>query len=171
MIQSVGEEQATVVIGLGEMHVTDAPNIVLVCYGIGSCIAFTAFDPVSRVTGMAHFVLPDSTQGNGVAARNPVRFVDTGVRQMLGALEAAGALKSRTIFKMAGGARMVVAAGLASKLNIGERNVESARVATASTGIRLRGEDVGGTHGRTVRVFAATGKVAVSTVGGASYEL
>jgi chemotaxis protein CheD len=170
MIQSVGEEQA-VVIGLGEMRVTDDPGVVLVCYGIGSCIAFTAFDPVSRVSGMAHFVLPDSAQGNSTAARNPVRFVDSGIHEMLGQLEAAGALRSRTVFKMAGGAHMVVAPGFASKLNIGERNVESVRATTGSAGIRVRGEDVGGAHGRTVRVFAATGKVTVSTVGGSSYEL
>jgi chemotaxis protein CheD len=170
MIQSVGEEQA-LVIGLGEMRVTTDQNALLVCYGIGSCIAFTAFDPVSHVAAMAHFVLPDSTQANSVTARNPIRFVDAGIRAMLSELEAAGAIKSRTVFKMAGGAHMVVAAGLASKLNIGGRNVEAAKETTAALGIRVRGEDVGGTHGRTVRMRAATGKVQVSMVGGTSYEL
>ena len=170
MIQTVREE-AAVAIGLGEMRVTDDANLVLVCYGIGSCIAFTAYDPVSRIAGMAHFVLPEHAQGNAHTSANPVRFVDAGIHHMLEQLAAAGASKTRTVFKMAGGARMVATPGLASKLNIGERNVESAKATTAAAGIRVRGEDVGGTRGRTVRMFAATGRVLIATVGGASYEL
>lgn len=169
MIHTVGEEEA-LVISLGEMCVTADPKLVLVCYGIGSCIAFTAFDPVSRIVGMAHFVLPDSAQGNGAAARSPGRFVDAGIRHMLSQLEAAGARQTRTIFKMAGGARMV-APGLTGTLNIGERNVKSAKVTTTAVGIRMRGEDVGGTRGRTVRLFAATGRVTVSMAGAAIYDL
>ncbi len=168
MIQSVGQDMA-IVVSLGEMHLTDDPAALLVCFGIGSCVAFSAFDPVSRIAGMAHFVLPDSTAGAEV--KTPERFVDAGIPLMLERLEAAGAARSRTIFKMAGGAHMVLARGFESKLNIGERNVESARATLTALGLRVRGEDVGGTHGRTVRMFAATGKVMVSTVGGASYEL
>jgi len=170
MIQTVGAAEA-VAISLGEMRVTNDPNLVLVCYGIGSCIAFTAFDPVSRIAAMAHFVLPEHAQGSGQAALNPVRFVDAGIRHMVEQLAAAGASKTRTIFKMAGGARMVATPGLASKLNIGERNVESAKATTAAAGIRVRSEDLGGTSGRTVRMFAATGRVLVATAGGTSYEL
>jgi chemotaxis protein CheD len=168
MIQGVGQEQA-IVVSLGELHVTDDPTALLVCFGIGSCIAFTAVDPVSKISGMAHFVLPDSTQGNG--SRNPERFVDAGIPVMLQRMEKAGAIRSRTVFKMAGGAHMVLAKGFESRINIGERNIESARATAAAHGLRLRSEDVGGSHGRTVRLTVGNGKVTVSTVGGASYEL
>lgn len=168
MIQGVTQEQA-VVISLGEMHITDHPGALLVCFGIGSCIAFSAVDPVSKVCGMAHFVLPDSTQASG--GKSLMRFVDAGIPLMLERLEGAGAVLSRTIFKMAGGAHMVMARGFESRLNIGERNIESAKATMAALGLRFRSEDVGGTHGRTVRLNVAAGKVMVSTVGGASYEL
>jgi chemotaxis protein CheD len=168
MIQAVGQTQA-VVISLGEMHVTRDPSAQMVCFGIGSCIAFTAFDPVNKIGGMAHFVLPDSTQSSG--GTNRVRFVDAGIPILLDDLTKAGALRSRLVFKIAGGAHMVVAKGFESRLNIGQRNIEAARATMAALGLRLRSEDVGGTHGRTVRMAAATGDVTVSTVGGASYEL
>ncbi len=168
MIQSVKQEQA-VVISLGEMRVTDDPGALLVCFGIGSCIAFSAVDSVSKVCGMAHFVLPDSTQGAG--GKSAERFVDAGIPIMLEKLADAGAVRSRTIFKMAGGAHMVMARGFERRLNIGERNIESARATMAALGLRFRSEDVGGTHGRTVRLSIARGNVMVSTVGGASYEL
>jgi chemotaxis protein CheD len=168
MIQAVGQTQA-VVISLGEMRVTGEPSSQLVCFGIGSCIAFTAFDPVNKLSGMAHFVLPDSTQSNG--GTNRVRFVDTGIPLLLDSLVSAGALRSRLVFKIAGGAHMVVARGFESRLNIGQRNIEAARDVMSSLGLRVKSEDVGGTHGRTVRMAAGTGHVTVSTVGGASYEL
>ncbi len=168
MIQAVGQTQA-VVISLGEMHVTGDPSSQMVCFGIGSCIAFTAFDPVSKVSGMAHFVLPDSKQSSG--GTNQVRFVDTGIPILLDGLAQAGAMRSRLVFKIAGGAHMVVARGFESRLNIGQRNIEAARATMDALGLRLRSEDVGGAHGRTIRMTAATGSVTVSTVGGASYEL
>ena len=168
MIETVGEERA-VVIGLGEMHVTRDPAALLVCFGIGSCLAFSAFDAASKVAGMAHFVLPDSA--GGIRARTPERFVDAGIPLLLQRLEAAGAERGRTIFRMAGGAHMVLARGFESKLNIGARNIATARATLAELRLRVRGEDVGGQHGRTVRMFAATGRVTVSTVGGVSYEL
>jgi chemotaxis protein CheD len=168
MIQEVAQEQS-ITISLGEMHVSDDPSALLVCFGIGSCIAFTGYDPGTRISGMAHFVLPDSTAGN--KGRVPERFVDLGIPLMVDRMERKGALKSRITFKIAGGAHMVVAKGFESKLNIGERNIEAAKAQMAALALRIRGEDVGGTHGRTVRMWVRSGKVTVTTVGGPSYEL
>ena len=69
------------------------------------------------------------------------------------------------------GAHMTIARGFEAKLNIGERNIEATKAKAVEVGIRFRGEDVGGAHGRTVRLSAATGKVTISNVGGATYEL
>jgi chemotaxis protein CheD len=66
---------------------------------------------------------------------------------------------------------MTIARGFEAKLNIGERNIEATKAKAVEVGIRFRGEDVGGAHGRTVRLSAATGKVTISNVGGATYEL
>jgi chemotaxis protein CheD len=89
-------QEQSVVIGLGEYHVTKDPDTTLVCYGIGSCIAFAAHDPASGVVGMAHFVLPDSTATTREV--NPARFCDTGVPLMLRELERAGADLKKTSF-------------------------------------------------------------------------
>jgi chemotaxis protein CheD len=166
---SVVNREQSVVISLGELHVTKDPDTLLVCYGIGSCIAFAAFDPMTKIAGMAHFVLPDSKSTS--RPKTLERFVDAGIPVMLDQMQAVGAVRSRTIFKIAGGAHMAVAKGFESRLNIGERNIEAARETMKSLGLRLRGEDVGGTHGRTVRLFAGTGALTISTVGGSSYEL
>jgi chemotaxis protein CheD len=165
----MASREQSVVISLGELHVTNDPDTLLVCYGIGSCVAFAAFDPVAKVAGMAHFVLPDSTSGN--RPKTLERFVDAGIPIMLTRLQTLGATPARTVFRMAGGAHMAVAKGFEARLNIGERNVEAARATMKALGLRLRGEDVGGTHGRTVRLLSGSGALTISTVGGSSYEL
>lgn len=168
MTQGVGQERATV-ISLGEYRITRDRDEVLVCYGIGSCVAFMAYDAAAGVRGMAHFVLPDSAQSARITSE--ARFVDTGVAMMLRELTAAGALLERTTFKIAGGAHMTIAKGFESKLNIGERNVEAARQAMKDAGLAFTAEDTGGTHGRTVRLLAGDGRVTVSTVGGQTHDL
>ena len=40
-----------VVVGLGEIQISDNPDLTLTCYGIGSCIAMTAYDPVAMIWG------------------------------------------------------------------------------------------------------------------------
>jgi chemotaxis protein CheD len=47
-------------LSLGEWAVTDGRDGVLTCLGLGSCVAFIAYDPVARVGGVAHMVLTDS---------------------------------------------------------------------------------------------------------------
>jgi chemotaxis protein CheD len=167
MIQSLGQD--AVVVSLGEYVVTRDAGALLVCHGIGSCIAFTAHDAVSGVAAMAHFVLPDSAQSARVTSE--ARFVDTGVPMIAREMLAAGAALERTVFKMAGGAHMTVAKGFESKLNIGERNVEAVRAAMTALGLKLAAEDVGGTHGRTVRLYAGSGRVTITTAGGNAREL
>jgi chemotaxis protein CheD len=168
MIQGVANTSA-VVVGLGEYHVTKDPSLQLVCLGIGSCIAFAAYDRLSGVAGLAHFVLPEGA-GRTTAA-NETRFIDTGVPFVLEALRSAGAIQSRTVFKIAGGSQMTVARGFESKLNIGERNAEAIEQAMSLTRFTISSTDVGGSQGRTVRLDVATGKILVSKVGGAPYEL
>jgi chemotaxis protein CheD len=56
-------------------------------------------------------------------------------------------------------------------LNIGERNIAAARAALAALRLRLVGEDVGGTKGRTVRLFVADGRLTVRVLGSETRDL
>ncbi len=158
--QAVG---TTVVVGLGEWAVSTDPNATLVCLGLGSCVALCAFDPVARVAGMAHFVLPTSAEGR--ASGPGAKFVDTGIPLLLREMERRGAIPSRLVVKIVGGARMITAPGINGALNIGDRNVASARATLATLGLRIAAEDTGGVRGRTVRFWVGTGAVMVSAAG------
>src|SRR5579875_410555 len=153
-------------VGLGQLHV--ALEGELVAYSLGSCVAICLFDPVVRVAGMAHVVLPNAPPhfDGGL----PGKFADTAVPALLDALRPWGAVPLRLRCHLAGGAAVLMLASGALP-DIGARNVEAARAALARARIAILGEATGGTQGRTVRLDAATGRVRVRSVHGPEVEL
>ena len=55
-------DATTIMVGLGEVKISEDPESVLACVGLGSCVAISAFDPVAKVGGMAHVVLPKTME-------------------------------------------------------------------------------------------------------------
>ncbi|MBX5491025.1 MAG: chemotaxis protein CheD [Chloroflexi bacterium] len=156
----------TIAVGLGQLHVTRAGE--LVAYSLGSCVAICLYDPVLRVAGMAHVVLPSAPASDSGAS--PGKYADTAVPALLGALRAAGAMPLRLRCHLVGGAAVLALAGGALP-DIGARNVEAVRVALERARIAIAGEATGGRQGRTVRLEAATGRVRVRAVLGPEVEL
>ncbi len=162
-------DEHTITVGLGELSVTKDPLISLACFGLGSCINLCAYDPISKVAGMAHIVLPESNHSNqGMTAP---KYADIAVPLLLEEMTRLGALKSRLVVKLAGGAQMIQAAGFVDTLDMGKRNLEMTRKALADENIRGSGEDIGGTQGRSVWLSVNSGKVMVRTAGKELKEL
>jgi len=149
-------------LSLGEWAVSNDRDGVLTCLGLGSCVAFIAYDPVARVGGMAHMVLPDSTQGRATP-RSEAKFVDVAVPMVMRELLALGAMKTRTQISLVGGAAMLPNSRGNESLNIGARNAAAAQAAVRAMGLRVKVEDMGGTQGRTVRLLVRSGEVTIST--------
>jgi chemotaxis protein CheD len=72
--------------------------------------------------------------------------------------------------KLIGGARMFGSL-MSAGVNVGERNVEATRAALQRLRIPIVGEEVGGEHGRSVRVDVATGFVRVRSLAGRDVDL
>jgi len=153
---------------LGEIKVSRDPEVVLVAYGLGSCVGVGAYDPVARVAGMLHAVLPERTNGTDPLSG---KFVDSGIRALLKALEQLGATRHQLIIRIAGGANMLQAPGFKQTFNIGDRNVSATRATLATLGLPIRAEAVGGQTGRTVRLMAASGRMTVRVLGAGEIEL
>lgn len=157
-------------VGLGELKVGVSHQQVLVCYGLGSCIGLAVYDQTARLGALVHVVLPESRLGRGQEA-TPGKFADTAVPAIIGQLVQAGAARKRLVARMAGGARMLSILGAGSKLDIGARNVLAVRAALQQEGVPLTADDTGGTYGRTLQLFVASGRLLVSTVGRGEREL
>src|SRR3990172_10245242 len=118
-------EARRVSVGIGQLAISRDPKEVLVAYGLGSCVGISCYDPQSRVSGLAHVLLPDS-DGKRVEDREPARFADTGIDLLMKRLTEAGASPRRLIVKVAGGAAVLGPAN-AERFKIGERNAEAIR--------------------------------------------
>ncbi len=92
----------SVVVGLGEMKVTNEPTI-LSCIGIGSCIAVCIYDTVYKIGGMAHIVLPLHDGRPGVSLS---KYANTGVPLLIQEMLKYGGTRNRVRIKLAGGAQM-----------------------------------------------------------------
>ena len=159
---SVAEKLRSVAIG--EIVVSSAAEDVLVAYGLGSCVAICLYDPISRVGGMLHALLPAApTRAEFEGA--PTRFVEQGVPLLLEAMQRMNGRNRRLLAWLCGGARILSAPGFEQSLNIGARNAQAAEEALRLAGLRIKNQDIGGRTGRTVKIYAATGRVTVKTLG------
>lgn len=152
----------TVVVGLGEMEISDAPDELLVAYSLGSCLGVTFYDPVLRVGGMAHCMLPLSEIDPEKAQANPGLFVDIGVPKLMEEMLQHGCRKKDLVARVAGASRMLDHGNF---FRIGERNHTVFRKIMWKNRIFIRGEDIGGDQARTLRLEIATGRVVVQSQG------
>jgi chemotaxis protein CheD len=151
------ESPSLLVAGIGEMVISSSPDAHLVAYGLGSCIALAIWDPRTRIGGLAHFMLPSGPANGG----SPVKFIDTGLDTYLKAMEARGAMPSRSAIKAAGAAAMLTVGG---GLAIGKRNAETIQAALAQRGLRLAATSLGGNAGRTVQLDVVDGRFLIKSL-------
>lgn len=149
-------------VGMADLNIAKAPNS-LTTLGLGSCIGLTLYDPVAKVGGMVHYMLPDSTKLKN--NENIAKFGDTGIKELLRRVIAAGAVQRRIVAKIAGGARMFEVSGLSSVGNVGDRNAEQAKAMLKELKIPLVAEDTGLNYGRTVILDCETGDFIIKAVG------
>lgn len=149
-------------VGIAELKIARQPDR-LVALGLGSCIGVSLYDPVFRVGGLLHLMLPDSTQFDDIS--KPARFADLGIKLLVAEIKRGGGRIGNLEVKMAGGAHMFSGENKKFSLNVGERNIIAARLTIQSLGLRITAEEVGGNRGRTMVLDTATGKVMIRWAG------
>lgn len=141
----------------GQFYVTASGGEVISTL-LGSCIAVCAHDPVRRIGGMNHFMLPGA-QAVGTRwgeAGRAARYGVDAMELLLNDLFKAGAQREHLQVKLFGGARVI-----AGRLLVGERNIQFAHHYLAVEGLRVIAEDVGEHCARSVRFYPDTGRVQV----------
>ncbi len=150
------------VVGIGDLKVTKDPSATLITYSLGSCIGVTVYDPVAKVGGMLHFMLPDSKINPDRARERPAVFADTGVPLLLEECRKLGAERQRMQVKIAGGAQILDSSDY---FKIGKRNYVALKKILWQHGILIQGEEVGGSLNRTMALEMPTGRVWVKISG------
>lgn len=148
-------------VGMADLKTGKNPDSII-SYGLGSCVGIALYDSQTKVGGLAHIMLPDSTQAR--ATDNTAKFADTAIPVLLDQIIRLGAVKNRVTAKIAGGSQMFAFTQTTDVMRIGDRNVEAVREVLKSVSIRIIAENVGGNYGRTVELLLDTGIFVIKTV-------
>jgi chemotaxis protein CheD len=152
----------TIKVGIADMNVVLPPDAIMTI-GLGSCVGIAIRDKTSKIGGLVHIMLPSSLEVKSNA--NIAKFADTGIPELVKRLEAKGAVRSRMVAKIAGGARMFAFQSKSELSAVGERNVEATKKVLAELRIPIIAEDTGENYGRTVTFFPETGDYEIKAVG------
>lgn len=149
-------------VGMADLNVCAAPDSIITL-GLGSCVGAVLYDPTTKICGMVHVMLPDSTSIANNS--NKAKFADTGIEELLRAVVAKGAKRDKLVAKIAGGAQMFSVNNNSPMLRVGERNVEAVKKKLGELRIKIIAEDTGDCYGRTVIFYPETGEYLIRAIG------
>lgn len=143
----------------GEFKISARADIILSTL-LGSCVAMCLFDPIARMGGLNHFLLPGNEGGD--ESDRSLRYGAYSMELLVNSLLAQGAAKGRLRAKLFGGARM-----LAGLTDLGARNADFAEQYLQRENIPLVGGSLRGDRGRRVEFWPYTGRTRQLLLGGA----
>lgn len=148
-----GERLTRVLLGGG--FAASEPRLLLTL--LGSCVAVCLFDPVARVGGMNHFMLPRGSEREPPA--DDGRFGADALPWLMYSVVELGARPDRLRAKVFGGG-----AAMGMQNRVGDENIEFARKFLAEHDIPVVAEEVGKRVSRQIRFDTATGRAFVRYV-------
>jgi len=157
-----------IIVGVSDMKVSNETGSSIVTYALGSCIGVAVHDPVARVAGLLHFMLPDSSIDSMKAKNNPHMFADTGIPSLFKSAYKLGAKKQRMKVVIAGGAQVLDQAGF---FNIGKRNYMALKKIFWKNNVMIDHENVGGNSNRTIKLSIKDGTVWLKVSGKGEIEI
>jgi chemotaxis protein CheD len=155
--QTTEPQPERVKVGIAEYEVTD-DTAELTTSGLGSCVGVALYDGETSVAGLIHVMLPVADE---MEDGKPAKFADTGTELLIDEMADLGAKVAGMTAKIAGGSDMLDFSEGGS--GIGDRNVKIVRETLDSYDIPIAGEDVGGDHGRSLRLETETGDLLVKS--------
>ena len=138
-----------IIIGVADMKVSNDSETVLATYSLGSCIGLAIYDPIEKIGGLLHYMLPESSLDRVKAKKNPYMFGDTGIPLLFKEAYKFGAKKQRIKTIVLGGSQILDQKGL---FNIGQRNFTILRKMFWKNNVMIDFQDVGGNVNRTLKL-------------------
>lgn len=155
-------KNAQITVDMAGLEVSNDPEVVLVTYALGSCIAVILHDPVRQIGGMLHYMLPLSKTSPEKAKKKPGMFADTGIPLLFDKMYELGSRKDDIVVKVAGGGKLWDDKGT---FDIGKRNYTMMRKMFWKNNILIAADDIGGAKSRTARLLVGSGEVFIRSKG------
>jgi chemotaxis protein CheD len=133
-----------VCIHIGEFHASRNPTVISTL--LGSCVAVCLFDPVLRIGGMNHILMP---------GRADLKHFDTSARYGINAMELLinrimnlGGSRLRLAAKIFGGAKTLSV--ISEEYSMGRKNIEFVTEFLKNESIPIVNKDLGGNRSRRI---------------------
>ncbi|RKM62444.1 chemotaxis protein CheD [Butyrivibrio sp. CB08] len=149
-------------VGMADLNICVSPDGITTL-GLGSCVGIAVRDPVTKIGGLAHVMLPDSTEIKNNS--NIPKFADTGIEELIKQIVAKGASRQRLVAKIAGGAQMFAFQSSNQTMRVGDRNVQATLKKLKEMNIPVLAQDTGDSYGRTVIFYPENGNFVIRAVG------
>lgn len=143
-------------VGIGE--IAAGRGVLTLRTVLGSCISVCLYDPVARIGGMNHILVPGSTSSS-CGTRCGSQAMESLIRAVIGF----GGDRSRLVAKMFGGANVLP---IAKTPTIGELNAKFVHEYLSAEQIPLVGKRIGGAKAIEVVFHAGNGKVQLRIIEG-----
>lgn len=140
----------------GQLHVATQPTAITTI--LGSCVAVCLWDPVRRVGGMNHYMLPHPSAGTTAS----LRFGAFALEELLAQMRAAGAKLPFLRARVIGGACMFQT--MQAPTHLGVQNVELALDFLSRRAIEVVEVETGGNRGRKLIFFTDEGSACLNSI-------
>lgn len=134
-------------VGIADLKLCKTPDKITTI-GLGSCVGIVLYSASDEFCGMVHIMLPSSKEIKNNA--NRAKFADTGIEDLILALEQKGVKRNSLTAKIAGGATMFQFSGKTDLGSVGDRNVKAVKEVLSAFHIQITAEDTGADYGRTI---------------------
>lgn len=155
-------------VGIADLNVAFSPDR-LITVGLGSCVGIAIYDKDTKLGGLAHIMLPDSSQFNKIT--NEIKFADLAIPILVDNMIKKGAKLRNMRAKIAGGASMFNFSDKSIVMDIGNRNGIAVKNTLKNLSIPIVAEDIGGNKGRTLIFDTVSGMLSIRTVGMGTTEI
>ena len=138
-------------IHIGGIWASQKPSVVRTV--LGSCISVCLRDPIAKVGGMNHFMLPETIGDDASSARYGVNAMELLINRCM----QEGADRRRLEAKVFGGGHVLKTRSHAA--GVPQRNIAFALEFLDTEGIQIKSQDLGGYAARSIIFYTDTGKV------------
>lgn len=150
------------VIAPADFAVSSDLDIVLSTSQLGSCLGVAMYDPIVRVGGLMHSLLPNAELDPLRAASRPAMFLDTGFAALLAAVQKLNVQTKNLLVSVAGGAEFL---GESPVFCLGRNNFAALAKLLSELGFRIYAQAVGGRTNCSMELTVATGEVRLRYAG------
>lgn len=142
----------------GDYYASKKPMVIYTV--LGSCISACLLDPIAKVGGMNHFMLPaPKSKGRYDSWGESARYGSYAMEMLINSIMKLGGEKDRLEVKIFGGAKLYE-----SNRNVGSGNTDWAINFIETEGFKLLKQDTGDIYPRKIYYFTETGRVLMKKI-------